>query len=287
MGNAYFSFGTFSTTIQPNVRYGITLSASLKGMMMDIDRLSAMRVNTDNNRQVWVAFNAAQGARHSANEHLIPESLFNDPNAITKNVHGISAVKALQIAASQGQKIYRIDQSNISTVIPQLQHKTIIIEDIQNAVAAGKIVTISQKAITQNGWTGVGYSIIDPSTGAGAYLIGGAADGGILLILINLIIFALSIFATFSVLAASPLIAVVGLALLIKGFFDFLDLGKELSEMKDIDAANKKLIDYTKWATFFFATGFFLGWIHKDEDHVDLFVLIVNDLALGFLADIF
>lgn len=64
VGNAYFSFGTFSTTIQPNVRYGITLSASLKGMMMDIDRLSAVRVNTDNNRQVWIAFNAAQGSRH-------------------------------------------------------------------------------------------------------------------------------------------------------------------------------------------------------------------------------
>lgn len=210
MGNAYFSFGTFSTSIQPNVRYGITLSASLKGMMMDIDRLSAMRVNTDNDRATWIAFNTAQGPRHSANEHLIPESLFNDPNAITKNVHGISAVKALQIAASQGQKIYRIDQSNISSVLPQIQHKALIIQDIQNAIAAGKVVTISQKSISQNGWTGTGYVIVDPSTGAGSYLIGGGADGGFLLgVGLGGLISAIGIFAVLSSLAIAAIPTIV------------------------------------------------------------------------------
>lgn len=51
--------------------------------------------------------------------------------------------------------------------------------DIQDAVAAGKIVTISQKQVQYNGWTGTGYSVVDPNTGAGAYLIGGGADGAI------------------------------------------------------------------------------------------------------------
>lgn len=177
VGNAYFSYGTFSTNIQPVVRYGITMSAKLAGMMMDIDRLSAMRVNTDNDRDAWVAFNAAQGARHSANEHLVPESLFDNPQTVEQEVNAYSAVKALQIAAQQGQKIFTITQANISNALPQLQQKSIVIDDIQNAVAAGKVVTISQTTISQNGWTGVGYSIVDPATGAGAYLIGGAADG--------------------------------------------------------------------------------------------------------------
>jgi hypothetical protein len=40
-------------------------------------------------------------------------------------------------------------------------------------------VTISQSTISYKGWTGAGYSIVDPNTGAGAYLIGGGADGSL------------------------------------------------------------------------------------------------------------
>ena len=52
-----------------------------------------------------------------------------------------------------------------------------MIEDVQNAVAAGKIVTISQSMIHYKGWTGTGSVLLDPKTGAGAYLIGGGMDG--------------------------------------------------------------------------------------------------------------
>jgi hypothetical protein len=65
--------------------------------------------------------------------------------------------------------------------LPQLAHKALIIQDVKDAVAAGKIVTISQSTISYKGWTGAGYSIVDPNTGAGAYLIGGGADGGFLI----------------------------------------------------------------------------------------------------------
>lgn len=58
-----------------------------------------------------------------------------------------------------------------------------MIEDVQNAVAAGKIVTISQSMIHYKGWTGTGYVLLDPKTGAGAYLIGGGMDGSISLFL--------------------------------------------------------------------------------------------------------
>ena len=62
-------------------------------------------------------------------------------------------------------------------VLSQLAHKALIIQDVKDAVAAGKIVTISQSTISYQGWTGAGYSIVDPNTGAGAYLIGGGQDG--------------------------------------------------------------------------------------------------------------
>lgn len=44
----------------------------------------------------------------------------------------------------------------------------------------GKVVTVPQTEINFNGWTGVGYIIIDPTTGAGAYMISGGLGGAIL-----------------------------------------------------------------------------------------------------------
>jgi hypothetical protein len=49
--------------------------------------------------------------------------------------------------------------------------------DIRNAVNANKIVTAHETQINFNGWIGEGYTMIDPQTGAGAYMIAG---GGIL-----------------------------------------------------------------------------------------------------------
>ena len=71
-----------------------------------------------------------------------------------------------------------IDKGNISTVLPLLNHDSSTIQDIQSAVAAGKVVTTSQSKVSVNGWTGSGYIILDPATGAGAYMIAGGANGG-------------------------------------------------------------------------------------------------------------
>jgi hypothetical protein len=53
--------------------------------------------------------------------------------------------------------------------------------EIQNALAAGKEVAVHQAPITQSGWTGSGYIITDPATGAGAYKISGGANGGVMI----------------------------------------------------------------------------------------------------------
>ena len=52
--------------------------------------------------------------------------------------------------------------------------------DIRNGVNAGKTVTVHDTQITLNGWSGTGYTILDPESGAGAYMIGGGLDGGFL-----------------------------------------------------------------------------------------------------------
>ena len=50
--------------------------------------------------------------------------------------------------------------------------------DIRNGVNAGKTVTVHDTQITLNGWSGTGYTILDPESGAGAYMIGVGLDGG-------------------------------------------------------------------------------------------------------------
>lgn len=154
---------------------GIPLYVSPGGLAMDADRLLSLVKALDGNVEKPKQFMMTAGMNASALEHSVPEQLFST----TENpAYGISAVKALQIANNQGIPIYTINQSNINTVIPQLQLDSATKADIQNAVNAGKIVTVSKTDITYNGWIGCGYIIIDPNTGAGAYMISGGLNGG-------------------------------------------------------------------------------------------------------------
>jgi hypothetical protein len=143
-----------------------------------------------------VAYNRIRGQYASALEHATPERFFVDtttcnlPTATPTSTpafdpakpacaEGISAVKALAVAQSQGQKVFTVTSQNVAAVLPQLTgHSAQTKADVQNAVNAGKEVTISQAKITYSGWTGAGYTIVDPTTGAGSYLIEGGANGG-------------------------------------------------------------------------------------------------------------
>ncbi|MCH7311201.1 transglutaminase domain-containing protein [Acinetobacter sp. ANC 4805] len=178
INNSFMSFGTFSTSLQGVYSWGVLRTAKFAGMVMDIDRIGATIVDSDNKQSNVLAFTQSQGPRQSLNENQIPEMFFNDPNSLKKNVAGVSAVKVLQIASSQGQKIYKIDQSNIDKILPELNHSNQVTTDVRNAIAAGKIVTISQTKINFNTWNGSGYIITDPNTGSGAYMISGGLNGG-------------------------------------------------------------------------------------------------------------
>ena len=176
--NPYMSFGTFGTGLSTQYRYGIAMSTKPKGVIMDIDRILKQTVDKDNKAEKVTAYNRATGPSMSLNENLVPEQLFDDPKTTEKEAEGISAVKALQIASSQGQTIYTITQANYSAVLPKLNHSQDVMTDVRNAINAGKEVTISQTQVHAFGWSGTGYIVLDSESGVGGYLIGGGADGG-------------------------------------------------------------------------------------------------------------
>jgi hypothetical protein len=88
-------------------------------------------------------------------------------------------------------------------------------------------VTISQARITYSGWTGAGYVIIDPQTGAGSYLIEGGANGGV---------FALALAVIFSLLFLQFAAIYLGLTAIatLAGIVGLL-AGAALSYTNDLD----------------------------------------------------
>jgi hypothetical protein len=85
---------------------------------------------------------------------------------------------SLAIASSQGQRIYTITQNNLFTALAALTFDDDVVkQEIQAQVTAGLVVTVHRDAINYAGWSGVGYTVIDPKTGAGAYKISGGSDG--------------------------------------------------------------------------------------------------------------
>lgn len=168
------SFGTFSTVIEPIYSFGIPRSVRMPGTLMDMDGLKSMTVASDNDRDTAVGFTIEAGSRLSTFENVIPNMLYSrvDPTS-----HGMSAMTAIVDALSQGQAIYLVNPSNISSSLPSLNVSSEVQARIQDVVNSGDSVTIPQSTVSANGWTGSGYVILDPATGDGAYEISGSANG--------------------------------------------------------------------------------------------------------------
>lgn len=167
----------FSTQLKVASMWGVPRSVGAGGLNMDADRLLNVVKAKDGNNDTVRQYMLSNGMTSSTLEHIVPEQLFSTPD---NPAEGVSAVKALQLANEQGIPIYTINQGNIATTLPQLQVDSDVKGDIQNAVNAGKVVTVSKSNISYKGWNGCGYIITNSETGAGAYMISGGLSGGIM-----------------------------------------------------------------------------------------------------------
>ena len=206
------SYGLFHAQVKPNKLYGlVNRGVTFQGLNMDIGHLRHVRWVKDddpksqindkpelkqNNKSAaqnrWIAYNKMRGQYASAMEHAAPEAFWvnktkcshTDENGRIQNptlnpcAEGISAVKAIAIAQAEGQKIYTINKQNAQTALQKLPIGGEVGSEIRNAVNAGKEVTVHEKSINKHGWKGFGYIVIDPETGAGAYIIEGSGNGG-------------------------------------------------------------------------------------------------------------
>ncbi|MBZ2189015.1 transglutaminase domain-containing protein [Alcanivorax sp. JB21] len=169
------SYGLFKTSLAPLYWFGLPRNVRINGLTMDVDRYQSYRVHENNDHDQWVAFNRAMGSQMSAMEHLVPEEMFSTEEA---PAHGISAVKAIQLAVVEGQRIWTITRDNLNEALAASQLPGKAQTDIRNSVLAGMEVTAHEKPVNFFGKESTGYIVLNPETGAGAYLIGSGENGG-------------------------------------------------------------------------------------------------------------
>jgi transglutaminase-like putative cysteine protease len=187
------------------------------GLGTDIDHDLQAVVSKDNDPARTRNYELMTGVIGSYMEASVYDEMLNYADQLPGI--GISTAHILAYANSQGIPVYHINSSNVATVLPLLQVDNDVKNDIQTAVSAGKVVTIPERNLTINGWwTGVGYAVTDPGSGAGAYLIsGGYAGGGfqlptlhpLLLFLIGAVLTGIGIFAGLGLAIALAIAAIL------------------------------------------------------------------------------
>jgi len=109
------SYGRFYTVAQPRFYFGIPRNVGSPALAMDVDFLRVQAEAKNASRDTLLSFMRGIGTAGSAAEHGFAEQFGRDA---TKPVNdpdqpqALSAVKALAIAASQGQRIYTLNAQN-------------------------------------------------------------------------------------------------------------------------------------------------------------------------------
>ena len=150
--------------------FGMPRSLNAGGIGIDVDRNVNVVYSSTQDKEREKAYMILSGLASSVSENRILEAFFDVPS--------VSAVRLLKMASEQGIPVYTIEKSNVNEILPLLQVGEDVKTDIANAINTGKRVIVPQTKITFDQWVGAGYIVMDPTTGAGSFMISGGAGGG-------------------------------------------------------------------------------------------------------------
>ena len=171
--------GLGSVGYEPNVDYffGFPRAIEAGGVALNIPIVNITGTSAPDAVQKK-DFTLQIGVLSSTLEHGVPEQMFDDADPNTPAPDAFSAVKALQKAAAQGQRIYQLTQASQSATLANIHHDPTTMDEITNALATGREVITHTDPVSVPGYSGAGYIILDPVTGEGAYKISGGGNGG-------------------------------------------------------------------------------------------------------------
>jgi len=164
------SVGIASQTLAFDCLFSACFNTSGGGVLLDVQRNSLAATSLRKQAADERAFFLATGRFSSALENTIFE---NAGHA------AVSTIRLHELALERGIPVHRIDSSNKAQVLPKLTLSSSVERLISDAVDGGRIVTVSQDDLVAGDWSGVGWIVSDPASGASAYLISGGLNGAL------------------------------------------------------------------------------------------------------------
>lgn len=166
------SVGTFATAVSVSYFFGQPRTASTKGFVTDVKAL----------RYAILAPTAEEGVRTLAQMGVLGS--FSEGatwSLLTgRDVAGSLSAATLLLRANEAQiPLYELSQSNVGQDLPALSLDDDDKADIQNAIGAGQIVLVPSREMRVGSWSGVGYVVMDPSTGVAVWRVSGGLNGAI------------------------------------------------------------------------------------------------------------
>jgi hypothetical protein len=168
------SHARLAAALQVRYSFGVARSASYRGHLMDgkLDYIAMQAKSGAVDAAERLQFARAVGQVGSLLEGAVFDQAF-----LREQPKGVSSISLLTTANSQGIPVYQLTPANASLVWGLNIHPDVK-EEIAQALAIGRHVTVSRDEVTHWGYRGVGYIIEDPLDGSAAYQIDGGLSGG-------------------------------------------------------------------------------------------------------------
>lgn len=150
--------------------YGQITSLSEGSLYIDVDTDSHSVVSLRGDSDVSREYFMSTGMISSLYESTVWEEITGEES--------VSTISILAKASEENIDILLISKDNLSKEIEKLNTDSTTKRSIINAVNSGMIVTVPTENVTIGDWSGTGYIVTNPETGAGAYMISGGLNGG-------------------------------------------------------------------------------------------------------------
>jgi len=166
------SVGAFATAVSVRYFFGVPRTASTQGFFTDVKALRFAVTAPTPQEQVRAL--SQMGTLGSLSEGLAWSLLTG------RNVAGSLSAASLLLRANEAQiPLYLLNANNVSQDLPALALNDDDKTDIQNAIASGLVVLTPSREMSTGAWSGVGYIVLDPTTGAGLWRVSGGLNGAI------------------------------------------------------------------------------------------------------------
>lgn len=164
------SVGMTGYQVRSETMWGMPVGIAEGNLYIDIDLNNVAAISRDGDKDSEFKYITASGIMSSAYEGTVWSEFTGEP--------GVSTISILEEAEEEGQSILMLSKVNFEEQKANLHLDRTTMNAVQQAVNAGKIVTVHTDMITYGEWEGFGYIVTTPETGGAAYMISGGLNGG-------------------------------------------------------------------------------------------------------------